>query len=229
MTTTTAVRTVAVARLEPSAREQAVLTLERDAALEAGHTRPGQYCQLSVPSASIEGHFVLIDPPGAGALRFLLRAGGPAADALRALPVAAPIGVRGPLGDGFPVEHAVGRDVLLVSAGAGIAAIRPLLLSLLPHTARRVWLYHGTRTLAHVPFTRDLEHAQKQGAHVTITVSQLPGASELTGRVQHAIERDKPELVNAVAFVSGMQAMVDAVRVVMPKLGLPAERIYLNY
>lgn len=225
----TDLRTVAIARIEPAAKDQSILSLARDAALEAGYTRPGQYCQLALLDPPIDGHFALLDPPGVNPFRFLLRAGGPAADALRKAPVGTTLGVRGPLGEGFPVERAQGRDVLLVSAGAGIAAIRPLLLSLAPYTGRQVWLFHGTRTLAHVPFALDLERAHKQGAHITLTESRAEGAEGIAGRVQHALERAKPDLHNAVAFVSGMPSMIDALKAVLPKLGLAPDSIHLNY
>lgn len=225
----TEARTVAVARIEPAAKDQSILTLARAPEIEAAYRRPGQYCQLSLAAPPVDGYFALIDPPGAGALRFLLRAGGPAADVLRTVKPGTELGVRGPLGDGFAVEQAAGRDVLLVSAGAGIAAIRPLLVTLTPEAGRSVWLYHGTRTMHHVPFAPDLATAQKKGTHVTITISQEPGTDALVGRVQHAIERDKPALGNAVAFISGMPAMVDALRAVLPRFGLAPDRLYLNY
>lgn len=227
----TDLRVLRIAHLEPAAQEQAILAFEHDAVLEAEYLRPGQYCQLGLEAAGLEGYFALIDPPGAGPFRFLLRAGGPAADALRAVPAGTPVTVRGPLGDGFPLERAQGRDVLLVSAGAGLAALRPVLLSLWPYSARRVWLYHGTRTLAHLPFARELEHARQQGAHVTVTTSQepTPPLTVLAGHVQEALEREQPDLRNAVAFVSGMPAMIDALRGVLPKLGLAPEHVYLNY
>jgi NAD(P)H-flavin reductase len=222
-------RSLRIASIDPAAREQSVLTLERDAPLEAAYTRVGQYCLLSAEGSDIEGHFVVVDPPGFGPLRFLLRAGGPAADALRTLRPGATLRVRGPLGDGFPLERAAGRDVLLVSAGAGLGAIRPLLLSLLPVAGRKVWLYHGTRTLDYVPFPGDLQRAQAQGAKVVVAVSTTVAGHGLANRVQNALERDKPDLSNGVAFVSGMDAMVDALKRILPRLGLADDRIYLNY
>lgn len=226
-------RRVRIARIDPAAQDQSILSLEHEAALQAGHTRPGQYCELTVdaPGAKpVQGFFVLIDPPGTGPARFLLSAGGPAADALRRLPAGTTVLARGPLGEGFPIEHAQGRDVLLVSAGSAIGAIRPLLLGLMPPTARRVWFYHGARTLAHVPFREDLERAHAHGARVTVTVSREgPYKSTPAGRVQAAIERDKLDLGNAVAFIAGMGEMVEALKAMLPKFGLPAERVYLNY
>lgn len=221
-------RDARIARLDPAAREQTLLSLEHDPVLEAAYSRPGQYCQLRLETAGIEGHFVLVDPPGSGPLRFLLRAGGPAADALRETEAGSHLAVRGPLGEGFPIERAQSRDVLLVSAGSGLAAIRPVLLGLMPFGARRVWLYHGTRTLEHVAFLDDLERAELEGLQLTITSSRGDSGA-LGDRVQHAIERDRPDLSHAVAFVSGMQGMVDALRNELPKLGLARDAIYLNY
>lgn len=221
-------RTATVARVEHAALEQSILALEHDAVLEAAHTRAGQYCQLVLDAPALDGHFALIDPPGAGPLRFLLRAGGPAADALRQIPAGTRIRVHGPMGPGFPVERAQGRDVLLVSAGAGLAAIRPVLLLLVPYGAKNVWLYHGTRTLAHVPFARDLEHAHRQGARVTLAVSREPGAA-FAGRVHAAIARDRPDLRGAVAFLCGQSAMVDTLRDELPSFGLDPGEIYVNY
>jgi sulfhydrogenase subunit gamma (sulfur reductase) len=227
-------RRARIARIEPTAKDQSILSLEHDAVLEAGHIRPGQYCQLGLAAlvhvSAVQSYFVLIDPPGAGPLRFLLQAGGPVADALRSIAPGTEVSVRGPLGPGFPVELAEGRDVLLVSAGSGIAATRAMLVGLMPFTARRVWFYHGARTLAHVPFGPDLERAHKLGAKVVVAVSREgPFKDTAQSRVQHALERDKPDLRNAVAFVAGMPEMVDALRVILPKLGLLPERMHLNY
>ena len=220
-------RDARIARLDPAAREQTILSLEHDAVLEARHVRPGQFCQLRLGEATGDGHFVLIDPPGSGPLRFLLRAGGPVADALRAVEAGSHLSMRGPTGNGFPIEQANGRDVLLVSAGSGLAAIRPVLLSLHSFGARRVWLYHGARTLEHVPFLDDLQRAERDGLRLTLTLSQE--GNRLGDRVQNAIVRDAPDLSHAVAFVSGMQALIDALRVDLPRLGLPADAIHLNY
>lgn len=227
-------RPARIARIEHVATDQTILALEHDAVLEAAHTRPGQYCQLGfaagLGAAATQSYFVIVDPPGAGPLRFLLGAGGPTASALRAVEPGTEIAARGPLGQGFPVEQAHGRDVLLVSAGSALAAIRPVLVSLMPYTARRVWLYHGARTRAHVPFREDLEHARHQGASVTLVLSrEAPAPAEVAGRVQDAIARDGPDLGNAVAYVAGMAEMVDSLRELLPRLGLPPERLYLNY
>ncbi len=221
-------REARIARIEPVAREQSVLALEHDPVLEASYAHPGQYCQLRLGHEASAGHFVLIDPPGSGPARFLLRSGGETADALRRVHAGTKIHVRGPLGHGFPVEKAHGRDVLLVSAGSGIAAIRPVLMALRPYDARKIWLYHGTRTLEHVAFADELQRAQRDGLHLTITVSGA-GSRGLGDRVQHAIVRDRIDLSSAVAFVSGMTAMIDELRVELPRLGLAPDAIHLNY
>ena len=47
--------------------------------------------------------------------------------------------------------------------------------------------------------------------------------------VQDALERDRPDLREAVAFVSGMPAMVEALRRTLPALGLPPGSLFLNH
>ncbi len=217
-----------VARIDAAAHELTLLSLEPHPALEALHARVGQYCHLRLDERSPEGHFVLIDPPGSGPLRFLLRAGGAAADTLRDTSSGARLSLRGPLGNGFPLEKAIGRDVLLVSAGSGFAAIRPLLLALPPVAGRRIWLFHGTRTLGHVPFLEDIRRAQRAGVKVAFAVSSGADTGSI-GRVQTAIRHAELDLTNAVAFVSGMQPLIDELREDLPRQGLAADAIYLNH
>lgn len=213
-----------------------MLELARDEVLELAYLRAGQYCQLSLSTPAIDGYFAILDEPGVGPLRFLLRAGGPAGDALRKVPTGSSLLVRGPLGDGFPLELSHNRDVVFASAGPGIAAVRAGLRALQAHRSSTgdgagttVRLYHGTRSLEHVPFPSDLEAAQRAGVRVTIVTAHEGTSEAIAARVRNAIERDKPALANAVAFASGMPALVDVLKTVLPAHGMPVERLHLNF
>lgn len=229
-------RPVRVARIVPAAKDQSVLELARDEVLELAYLRAGQYCQLSLSSPSIDGYFAAIDPPGTGPLRFLVRAGGPAGDALRKIPPGTTVLVRGPLGEGFPLELAQGRDVFLASLGPGIAAIRAALLGLEATRAHApgeapssIALYHGTRSLEYVPFPSDLETAQRAGVRVTIVTAHEGLSEAIAARMRNAIERDKPVLTNAIAFASGVPALTDALAQVLSAHGLAPEQLHTNF
>src|SRR5690242_3265788 len=45
------------------------------------------------------------------------------------------VGARGPYGTGWDIESALGRDVLIVAGGVGLAPLRPVLLYALAHRA----------------------------------------------------------------------------------------------
>jgi NAD(P)H-flavin reductase len=57
---------------------------------------------------------------------------------MRALPAVAHdlVGIRGPYGNGFPVEEMEGQDLLIVAGGLGMAPLRSLLWYALDHRER---------------------------------------------------------------------------------------------
>ena len=52
------------------------------------------------------------------------------------LPVGAQLGLRGPLGRGWPASAADGRDVLIVAGGLGLPPLRPLIEQVLAERGR---------------------------------------------------------------------------------------------
>ena len=60
-------------------------------------------------------------------LELTVRAVGPATSAVTSLPLGAQISLRGPMGRGWPVAEAYGRDVVIVAGGIGLAPLRPLI------------------------------------------------------------------------------------------------------
>ena len=89
--------------------------------------------------AARPGQFVMVEQPGFppfpisvsrvadGALWLTIRAAGPATAAVIAATPGTQLGLRGPLGRGWPIERAVGRDVVIVAGGIGLAPLRPLI------------------------------------------------------------------------------------------------------
>ena len=92
---------------------------------------PGQFNMLyafgkgEVP-ISISG-----DPAKPEQLVHTIRAVGTVTRAMRAMRKGDIIGVRGPLGTGWPVEAARGNDVIFVAGGIGLAPLRSILYVLI--------------------------------------------------------------------------------------------------
>ncbi len=58
-------------------------------------------------------------------IELTIRGAGPATKAMCALQVGEQLGLRGPLGNNWPLDRAVGRDLVIVTGGIGLAPLRP--------------------------------------------------------------------------------------------------------
>ena len=108
--------------------------------------RPGQFNMLwafgvgeaPISLARIEGDCLL----------HTIRRVGAVTHALCAVSPGDVIGVRGPFGNGWPIERAEGRDALIVAGGLGLAPVRPLIEQLVAENDgdRRVAVLVGARS-----------------------------------------------------------------------------------
>jgi NAD(P)H-flavin reductase len=122
------------------------------------------------------------------------------------------VGVRGPFGNGWPIEEAAGSDVVVAAGGIGLAPLRPALYELLTHRERygRIVLLYGARTPQDLLFRRDLSAWRGRfDLDVEVTVDSAAdgwrgNVGVLTTLIPHA-RFDPP---NTVAFVCGPEIMM---------------------
>ncbi len=211
------------------------IRLDLGTQLSRHHLRPGQVVKVRTEVG--EAYFALASAPSlAGRGEILVKRGTPVADA--AVASAAPgrlLEVSTPFGNGFAVEEARGRDVLLFAAGSGIAAIRSLVQHILENRRDfgRVTLFYGQRRGADFAYVREHLDWERGGVRVVLCPSHEDEAwTGVRGRVQEvarslAFGGSAP--AGAVAFVCGMRPMVDDVRATLAKAGVPPERVHLNF
>jgi NAD(P)H-flavin reductase/NAD-dependent dihydropyrimidine dehydrogenase PreA subunit len=109
-------------------------------------SRPGQFVMVARPGQAAPPISISrIRPDG---LELTIRNVGPATAALTALEAGDRLSLRGPLGRGWPIETAIGGDVVVVAGGIGLAPLRPVLDAVRRerHRFRAVRLYLGART-----------------------------------------------------------------------------------
>lgn len=109
---------------------------------------PGQFIKLGVMGvgeAPISICTAQTDEPG---LELCIRNAGRVTNAVHNLKVGNTVWVRGPYGNGFPMDDFTGKDLLLVAGGLGIAPIRGVLQYALQHRERfgEISLLYGVRT-----------------------------------------------------------------------------------
>jgi NAD(P)H-flavin reductase len=199
--------------------------------LAGSHLHAGQYVKLSLDGKK-EALFALASRPHERGTRFelLIKAGAPVADAATALPTGASVLLSLPQGKGFPLELAKTREVVFVATGSGLSPIRSALEVIRADRKSfgAVTLYVGARTPGHFPYAGELAGWEREGIRVNRVVSR-PGSSGWKGLTGYVQEHLGPIGKDAVAFLSGQKAMVDAVTALLGERGLPKERIFLNF
>jgi sulfhydrogenase subunit gamma (sulfur reductase) len=103
---------------------------------------------LSLPGAGEAPISISSSPTRRGFLEMCIRRVGRLTDALYRMKTNDVVGVRGPYGNGFPIEKLTGSDLLLVAGGLGMAPLRSLLWYSLDHRDRfrNITLMCGSRT-----------------------------------------------------------------------------------
>jgi NAD(P)H-flavin reductase len=207
------------------------LTLEAPAPYAFGY---GQYVQVMAEGQEKPSYFAIASPPEQErVLEFLVKDGPGVAGALYAAPAGSTFQVSGPLGPGFPRQDLLGKNVMLIGVGSGMAPLRSVIGSILAARSEygeRVMLIYGARTPFHIPF-RDEIATWRARIEVYKAMSQ-PGDSDWSGYVgyvQHIIEGLDIPADNTIACVCGMPAMVDAVKKKLADLGIPEDDVYLNF
>lgn len=135
------------------------------------------------------------------------------------------------LGAGYPIEESRGRDILLFATGSGIAPIRAALHEIVRRRSDfgSIELFFGVRTPADLPYREELERLAFHGVRVHTVISQRPPRTGHARYVQERFQAELPPVENAVAFLCGLQGMIDGVREALRRSGMPEERIHLNF
>src|SRR5512142_2126973 len=100
---------------------------------EIGPFGAGQFNMLYVFGLGEVPISISGDPGKGERLIHTTRAVGPVTKAMSKLRRGNMLGVRGPFGTNWPVAEAVGKDVLIVAGGIGLAPLRPAIYHILSH------------------------------------------------------------------------------------------------
>ena len=196
--------------------------------------RPGQFVELSILGVG-EGPFSLSSTPTRpGDVQLgIRRVGSLTAFLFDQVREGDPVGVRGPLGNGFPLELLEQSDVLLIAGGLGIMPLRGLLyylMDLRKHYGRVVLLYGG-RTPDHMLFSDELACFSRRGdAEILQTVEDEAGRpwSGRRGYVTDVIDGIELDADRTVAVACGPPAFYRTLIDMLVEGGFGRDRIFLS-
>jgi NAD(P)H-flavin reductase len=193
---------------------------------------PGQFNMLTVFGVGEVPISVSGDPASPQRLVHTIRAVGPVSAALADLRPGAPVGLRGPFGEGWPMAAADGQDVVVVAGGLGLAPLRPAIYRLLAERERygNVVLLYGTRSPGDILFRREIESWRRR-LDVEIEVTVDHAQSDWRGHVgvvTTLIPRTTFDVAQGIAFVCGPEVMMRFAIAALRDTGLPDDAIYLS-
>ena len=192
---------------------------------------PGQFCEISIFGRG-EAPFGIASAPSEDFLRFTINKAGYVTTAIHWLEEGDEIGIRGPLGNYYPVELFEGKNVLIVSGGFAFTTLRSLLLYLLEERERykNIILIYGARRPDLLLYREELfELEKREDLEIHLTVdTEFPGWTRHVGFVPQVLERVNPPAEDTYLVMCGPPAMIKFTLPVIEKLGFPPARVFTS-
>jgi NAD(P)H-flavin reductase/Pyruvate/2-oxoacid:ferredoxin oxidoreductase delta subunit len=218
-----------VVSVTPETADTATLRLAtEDPRILAG--LPGQFLMVGVPALAIPPISISrFHPDG---VELTIRSAGAATTHLARLHRGATLALRGPLGRGWPVADAHGRDVVIVAGGIGLAPLRPVIDAVLLDRDRfaDVRIYLGARTPRERLFVDEIDAlAAREDVLVRVTVDRAgPEWLGRVGIVTQLFKTVRGSGADATAFICGPERMMGATADVLGDLGVPREHTWVS-
>jgi NAD(P)H-flavin reductase len=147
------------------------------------------------------------------------------------------VALRGPYGKPWLEQEAIGRDVVVVAGGIGLAPLRPLLRRFVENRSQfgNISLLYGMRTPADLLFADELATWKKEGGiQVELSVDSIPpswtkpwkGSIGVVTPLVNKVPFLQP--TETVAYLCGPEIMMRFVSRELSKKGLLDDRIFLS-
>jgi sulfhydrogenase subunit gamma (sulfur reductase) len=195
---------------------------------------PGQFAELSVFGKGEAPFGMASTPTLPGRLSFSVSKIGVVTGALHRMEKGDVVGVRGPLGNGYPLETFKGKNLILIGGGFGFSTLRSLTNFILHDSNRKDYMdltvIYGARRPGLLLYKQDLEAWQERGdlrLHLTVDKGEN-GWQGHVGFVPEVTRSVAPNPKNAYAVVCGPPAMIQFTLPVLKELGFRDENVFLS-
>ncbi|MFQ5685901.1 MAG: FAD/NAD(P)-binding protein [Candidatus Scalindua sp.] len=172
---------------------------------------PGQFIQLSAFGIGEAPISISSSPFNKDTIGLCVRKAGDVTSAIHKLEAGSYIGIRGPLGNGFPVEEMKGKDLLFIAGGLGLAPLRSLINYVLQKRDdfAKITILYGAKNPGEILFTEELElWKTRKDIELDITLDKpddkWPGKSGVITRLIPPLDL---EPTNTYALVVGPPVM----------------------
>jgi NAD(P)H-flavin reductase len=194
--------------------------------------KAGQFAQVTLPGVGESPFTPSSDPAQPERLEFTVIRTGRVTDRLHRVVPGDRLGVRGPMGHGYPIEEMDGKHVLIVGGGCGLAPLRSLIYALFHQMDRIAGMHirYGARDSRELLYRRLYDEwaaREKVDLECTIDVAE-PGWKGHVGVVTTLLEKLPAPKSEIIAVSCGPEIMLKFVTQTLLERGLAPEQIVLS-
>jgi sulfite reductase subunit B len=126
--------------------------------------KPGQFVEVTVFSVGEAPVSICSSPTKKGFFQLCIRNVGNLTNTIHKMQEGSIIGIRGPYGNGFPVEAMIGNDLLFIAGGIGLAPLRSLINYTLDERTKfkNVTILYGSKNPGEILFESDIKWWQER-------------------------------------------------------------------
>lgn len=195
---------------------------------------PGQFAEVSVFGKGEAPFGIASSPTEPGFLKFSVARVGVVSTAMHLMEEGKMMGVRGPLGNSFPIETLKGKNVVVIGGGFAFTTLRSLSTYILHPDNRgdfgKLTVIYGARTPGLLLYKEELSEWEKRSDIDLVCTIDAPaeGWEGRVGFVPAVTKEVAPSAENSYAIVCGPPVMIRFTMPVLEGLGFPPERIILS-
>lgn len=194
------------------------------------NAKPGQFAFVSVFGLG-EAPFGIANIPQRGpGIDFAVARLGTVTTGLHELGEGDVLGVRGPLGNWFPMEKFSGMNLLVLGGGIGGAPLRPVVQYVLNHREDYghltiLWAARRPDLLVFTDEFNEWREAPNTTLHLTVDIPDEKWSYH-TGVITQLLEKVAPPIENTATITCGPPVMIYHTTNMLTKMGFPLD---LNY
>ncbi|MBN2282882.1 MAG: FAD/NAD(P)-binding protein [Deltaproteobacteria bacterium] len=195
---------------------------------------PGQFAELSVFGKGESPIGIASSPTQKGYIEFTVQKAGVVTSELHAMEEGTLMGVRGPLGNTWPIDYLEGKNIVIVGGGFAFTTLRSLLNYMIDDANRsrfqNITVVYGAREPGLLIYKDELAQWEKRD-DINLNVTVDKGDETWKGRegfVPTVCKEVAPSSENAVAVICGPPIMIRFTLPVFFDLGFSRENIYTS-
>lgn len=192
---------------------------------------PGQFAEISIIGKGECPIGIASSPTEEGTVKFTIKKMGTVTSMFHRSDIGDTIGVRGPLGNGWPMEELKGKNIVVIGGGFAFSTLRSLILYVLDEKHRKDYgdltVIYGNRDSGEVLYQDVLEDWEKRDdIKVVLTIDrEEEGWARKVGFVAAIVKEVAPSPDNAVAIICGPPIMIRTAVDELVKIGWSDENI----